>query len=439
MKKKFLSLILTVCMTFGFMFSAMAETTTEMGVDENLKKELLRYIIMTAMQNSKEEIDISELFLDTLTDLSKGSDEEYNKILRSLMESMDEYGEYYSNDEINELNADLNSVSGGIGATVEMRNGCFNIVNVLPSSAAESAGVEAGWQILEVDGVSMEDMSLYKALGYVRGDIGTDVTIKFLNNYHEEVTLTLTRCLIDIPTVSHQMLETKHKIGYIVINNFATTTGQELREAIEDLKSQGMDRLILDLRYNGGGVLEDACDVASCFLDKGKKILTIDPNEIYEDSVFYSTGKIFDGKLLVLVNEYSASASEVVTGALKDHGRATIMGIRTFGKGTVQNLYSLPLYGGMFKFTTAHYLTPNGTNINNIGIEPDIRVHNTEYKLLDQEVEQLKLERKLNIGDSGEDVWTIKEFLRMLNYDVTDGNVYDESTFYNVKKIPEFK
>ena len=355
MKKRITALLLG-CFIFLFGFTAIAEESGS-GVSDASKKELLRYILFTAQQESKEELDYTEVFLDTLMKYAEDSDEEYNKLLRFFTESLDEYGEYYSPEEIETLNADLTSVSGGIGATVEMRNGAFNIVNVLPNSSAEKAGVEAGWQILEVDGISMENISLYKALTYVRGEIGTELTIKFLNNAHEEVTMTITRCQIDIDTISYQMLsDTKHKIGYIAIDNFSTTTGTELREAISDLKSQGMERLILDLRNNGGGVLEGALEVASCFLDKGKTILTIEPNNPEKKEIYTSTGKIFDGKMLVLVNEYSASASEVVTGALKDHGRAEIMGIKTYGKGTVQTLFNLPLYGGVFKFTTAHYL-----------------------------------------------------------------------------------
>lgn len=436
MKKRILALLMSIFMIFGCSFSVFAEEESPFLVTEETKKEIVRYILLTVLQEAKEDVNMTELLLDTLGRYAEGSDEEFDKMLRYFAEAIDEYGEYYSPEEVEALNADLTSVSGGIGATVEMRNGAFNIVNVLPSSAAEQAGVESGWQILEVDGVSMEDMSLYKALTYVRGEIGTPVTIKFLNMRYEEVTLTLIRGQIDIETVSHQMLEnTTKKIGYIVINNFATTTGTELKDAIVELKKQGMEKLILDLRYNGGGVLEGALEVASCFIDRDKTILTVEPKNEGRRQIYASTGKIYDGELLVLVNEFSASASEVVTGALKDHKRATIMGIKTYGKGTVQTLYTIPVYGGLFKFTTAHYLTPNGTNINKVGIEPDIKVPNTEYQLMEQEVPKLTLNRKFNIGDKGEDVAVVKDFLRQMNYDVTKDDVYDEAAFRSVMQF----
>lgn len=431
MKKKIIALF--GCFVFLFGAASFAEDAKN-GINDETKKELLRYIYYTALADAKEDIDYEEVFLDTLMKYAENSDEDFNRLLRNFTEALDEYGEYYSPDEVEELNADLTSVSGGIGATVEMRNGAFNIVNVLPDSSAEKAGVEAGWQILEVDGVPMESISLYKALSYVRGEIDTEVTIKFLTNAKTESTLTLTRCRIDIATLNYQMLtETTHKIGYITIDSFSTTTGSELREALNDLMSQGMERLILDLRDNGGGVLEGAVEVASCFLDKGQTILTVEPNNPEKKEVYTSTGKIFDGKILVLANEYSASAAEVVTGALKDNNRAEVMGNKTYGKGTVQTLYNLPFYGGVFKFTTAHYLTPSETDINKIGISPDIKVPNEEFQLMDQETPQLKLEKKFNLGDADDEIKIIKDFLYQLNYDVTVDNIYDEKTFYAIK------
>lgn len=425
MKKRIVALILSLI--FIFSFSAMAE------VSKDSKRELLRYILFTAQSNAKDELSSTDVLLKTLIDYAE-TDEEYEQLLRNLTQNLDEYGEYYTPEEINELNADLTSVSGGIGATVEMRNGELNIVNVLPESGAEKAGVQAGWVILEVDGVKMEGMSLYKALSYVRGDIGTEVKIKFLNNEYKEVTLTVTRGKIDIDTIAYQMLtNTTNKIGYITIDSFSTTTGAEMRDAISDLKSQGMQRLILDLRDNGGGVLEGALEVADCFLDNGKKIVTIEPKDTKQSQVYYADGKIFDGKMLILANEYSASASEVVIGALKDHKRAEVMGWNTYGKGTVQTLYNLPVYGGVFKFTTAHYLTPNGTNINKVGIEPDYKVPNEEFQLMDQETPTLKLEKKFNIGDIDPDIKIIKDFLIKLRYDVTEDDTYDEKTFHAIK------
>jgi len=425
MKKRIASIMMSIIMILSFFNVSYAES----AVDEETKKELVRYILFAALNDSKEEIDSTELFLDTLMKYADDDDEKFNELLRNFTESIDEYGEYYSPEEVNEISTDLTGVSGGIGATVEMANGILSVVNVLPGSAAESAGVGAGWRINKVDGESMEGKSLYGALSYVRGEIGTEVEIEFITTDKKAVTLTLVRGQIDVASVSYTTVaDTKNKIGYISIENFSATTGTELKEALEEFKKENIKKIILDLRYNGGGVLEGALEVASCFLPKDKVIVTIEPkNEDYSET-YKSTGQIYKDELVVLVNEYSASASEVVTGALKDHKRATIVGVRTFGKATVQTVMPLPLYGGLFKFTTAHYKTPSGSRINKHGIIPDYTIPIEEYQLHPTEVEEPILERKFDIGDKGEDVKLIKDFLTKLDYRISEDDVYDEAT-----------
>ncbi len=428
MKKRFLSFLLTVIMIFSLSTVSFAQST----VDEETKRELIRYILFTAMNYSKDDIDSTELFLDTLMKFAGEDDEKFNEVLRNFTESIDEYGEYYSEEEVNELTTDLTGVSGGIGATVEMANGILRVVNVLPDSAAEKAGVGTGWRINKVDGESMEGKSLYGALSYVRGDIGTEVEIEFITPEKKAVTLTLVRGQIDVASVSHSVIENtkdvNDKIGYIVIENFSATTGTELKEVLSEYKKDKIEKIILDLRYNGGGVLEGALEVASCFLPKGKVIVTIEPKNEKESEVYKSTGSVYDGDIVVLVNEYSASASEVVTGALKDHKRATVVGVRTFGKATVQTINPLPLYGGLFKFTTAHYVTPNGERINKYGLIPDFTIPIEEYQLQPYEVEEPKMERKFDVGDAGEDVKLIKDYLTKIGYRLSENDVYDEET-----------
>ena len=193
--------------------------------------------------------------------------------------------------------------------------------------------------------------------------------------------------------------------------------------------------MILDLRYNGGGVLEGALQVAGIFLEEGQEILTVEPREEASKEVFYASGKMFDGEVLILVNEYTASASEVVTGALKEHKRATVVGERTYGKGTVQHLFSLPLYGGYFKFTIAEYLAPNGVEINHKGVSPHLTVYNENYKLTEEEIPHFPFMRVMRIGDSGEDVKNMKDSLKLLNYSLDDTDIFDQDTFNAVKSF----
>lgn len=433
MKKRIIALFTTVFLVVGCSFSALAENS---GVSEDSKKELIRYILFNALQTAKEDVDSTELFLDTLMKLTDGDDEKYNDVLRAFTESIDEYGEYYTQEEVNAVQTDLTGVSGGIGATVEMSNGKFRVVNVLPGSASENAGVMAGWQILNVDGVSMEGKSLYGALAYVRGDIGTDVNIDFLTNDGDVVNLTLTRGQIDVASISYaELANTKNPVGYIKIDNFSETTGSEVKTALEEFNEKKIDNLILDLRYNGGGVLDGALEVASCFLKKGAKIVTVEPKNEKEAQTYTSTGAVYDGNLVILMNEYTASASEVVAGALTDNKRAVTVGWKTFGKGTVQTIRGLPLYGGLFKFTTAHYKTPNGTDINKVGITPDYKVSIVEYRLDQSEVPEPVKERKFNLGDSGEDVKVIKEYMTKIGYSFENDDTYDEETKEAVKNF----
>lgn len=431
MKKRLISLFTTVFLVVGCSFSVFAENT---GVSEESKKELIRYILFNALQTAKEDVNSTDLFLDALMKIAGDDDEKYDDILRAVTESIDEYGEYYTEEEVNAIQTDLTGVSGGIGASVEMSNGKFRVVNVLPGSASESAGVMAGWQILTVDGVSMEGKSLYGALAYVRGDIGTDVNIDFLTNDGEVVNLTLTRGQIDVASISYaELTSTKNPVGYIKIDNFSETTGSEVKTTLEEFNEKKIDSIILDLRYNGGGVLDGALEVASCFLKKGAKIVTIEPKNEKNSVTYTSTGAIYDGDIVILMNEYTASASEVVAGALVDNKRAVTVGWKTFGKGTVQTIQGLPLYGGLFKFTTAHYKTPNGTDINKVGISPDYKTPIEEYQLHPDEVPEPVKERKFDLGDSGEDVKVIKDYLTKIGYSFENEDTYDEETKDAVK------
>ncbi|MBO5409367.1 MAG: S41 family peptidase [Clostridia bacterium] len=430
MKKKLTSVILILVMLFALPCSAHA-------LSKNNKKELMRYIYFSALSNAKTEVDAVDLFLKAIMKMVGDSDEKYEEALKAFTQSIDEYGDYLSPEESLELDAELNGASGGIGSTVEMRNGKIYVVNVLPGSPSEKMGVQVGHTITKADGISLEGMSLNEALNYIRGEVGTEVVITFEDPMGNPYDMILIRDLIEIASLSYSTFTDYPNIGYIEITNFSVTTGEELREAITDLKNQNVNKLILDLRYNGGGVLSGAVEVAGVFLDEGKEILTVEPKDETLKETYYASGKLFDGEMIVLVNEYSASASEVVTGALKDHGRASVFGEITYGKGTVQNLFSLPLYGGYFKYTTAEYLTPNGTSINNVGIKPDYTVYNESYRLEEEDLPPFTYERVMRYEDTGEDVKNLKSALKLLNYQLDDTDVFDVDTYNAVKSFQQ--
>ncbi len=428
MKQKILSLILLF--VFCFTIPVFAGE-----VSQNNKRELIRYIYLNASKTSKEEMDLEELFLDTLMKIAGEDDEKYEQILKHFTQSIDEYGDYISPEEVSSMDADLTGKSGGIGSTVEMRNGKIYVVNVLAGSPSDKAGVNVGHAIVKADGIDLYGMSLDEALNYIRGEAGTEITITFEDPMGKLYDMILVRDIIEIASINASALTNHPEIGYIEITNFSLTTGTELKDAIRELTANGVTKLIIDLRYNGGGVLEGALEVAGAFLEEGQEILTVEPRDETKKETYYATGKVFDGEVLILVNEYTASASEVVTGALKEHKRATVVGERTYGKGTVQHLFNLPIYGGYFKYTIAEYLAPNGVEINKKGIAPNLTVYNENYTLTEEEIPYFAFMRVMRIGDSGEDVKNMKDALKILNYSLDDTDIFDQETFNAVKSF----
>ena len=430
MKKRLIAFILTLIMLFTLPYSASA-------ISQNNKKELIRYIYFSALTNAKNEVDSVELFLDTLMKFAGENDEDYEQVLKYLTQSIDEYGDYISPEESEDVDAELTGSSGGIGATVELRNGKIYVVNVLPGSPSEKMGVQVGHAIVKADGVDLSGMSLNEALTYIRGEVGTEVVITFANPYDRQYDIIIVRDVIEIASVAYSTFTDYPQIGYIDISNFSLTTGEEVKEALTDLQSQNVDKIILDLRYNGGGVLSGAIDVAGLFLEEGQEILTVEPRDETQKETYYASGHMYDGEVIILVNEHTASASEIVTAALEDHDRATVFGERTYGKGTVQNLFPLPYYGGYFKYTIAEYLTPNGTIIDKVGITPNLTVNNKGYHLTEEEIPEFEFLRVMRIGDTGEDVKNIKGSLKKLNYQLDDTNIYDLDTFNAVKSFQQ--
>ncbi len=428
MKQRILSFLFILIFCFTLPVSAST-------IDRNNKRELIRYIYLNAQNHSKETVDTVDLFLDTLMKIAEDDDETYEQILKYFTQSIDDYGDYIPPEEVSSMDADLTGKSGGIGATVEMRNGKIYVVNLIAGSPSDKAGVQVGHSIVKADGIDLYGMSLDEALMFIRGEVGTEVVITFEDPMGKYYDMILVRDIIEVASVNYSTLVEHPEIGYVEITNFSLTTGEELRNAITDLTAHGVTKLILDLRYNGGGVLEGALEVAGIFLKEGQEILTVEPRNEKNKEVFKASGKLFDGEVLVLVNEYTASASEVVTGALKEHKRATIVGELTYGKGTVQHLFPLPLYGGYFKFTIAEYLAPNGVEINKKGVSPNLTVYNETYQLTEEEIPHFPFMRVMRIGDSGEDVKNIKESLKILNYSLDDTDIFDQDTFNAVKSF----
>jgi carboxyl-terminal processing protease len=262
----------------------------------------------------------------------------------------------------------------GVGAYVEEKEGQITIVAPIPGSPAEQAGIRSGDVVLEINGKSTEGMSLIEAVLSIRGPTGTAVTLSILHQGETEpVVVSIVRAEIELPSVSSEM---KGDIAYIKITHFSERTAQELVPVLESMTPQTTG-IILDLRSNGGGLLDTVTDVTGFFLREGVVVDVVDNQGEHTIYPVKSSPLTTDLPMVVLVDGYSASGSEVLTGALQDYGRATIAGARTFGKGSVDILRQLK-DGSALYITTARWFTPKGRLIEGKGLDPDYELAEDE-------------------------------------------------------------
>lgn len=296
-----------------------------------------------------------------------------NGAIKGMMDSLgDQFSGYMDPETFPLLNDDLSGEVEGIGAEVETdpESNAVTIVNVLEGSPAEKAGLKRGDVFISVDGEDVSKLSQLELVGKVRGEEGTPVNL-IMERDGELIDVSIIRAKITLSNVEYKLLG--ENVGYVKLREFSVSANQQIKEALEKLDADRLTGVILDLRGNPGGLLNSAIDVASLFIKDGV-ILTEDFGNGRKQN-FTANGNFFglQGDLIVLVDENSASASELVAGALQDQKAATIIGVTTFGKGTVQSWQELVNKGGI-RLTTARWLTPNGSWIHGNGITPDIIV-----------------------------------------------------------------
>ena len=283
----------------------------------------------------------------------------------------DKYTVYYDEDETKALMESTSGTFSGVGATLtkDADTGYATIVNVYEDSPAEKTGLKAGDILEKIDDHEVGDEQLDTVVSWIKGEKGTEVKITVLRD-GEELELTATRDTIEVKTVSYEMKE--NQIGYIRVSEFDTVTYDQFKEALDDLENQGMQGLVVDLRNNPGGSLDTVTNMLRLLLPEGTIVSTKDKNGKKDEITCDGTHE-FKKPMAVLVNQYSASASEIFSGAVQDYGTAKIVGVTTYGKGVVQQLMDLG-DGTCLKVTIAEYYTPNGRSINGKGVEPDVEV-----------------------------------------------------------------
>ena len=332
-----------------------------------------------------------------------------NGAIKGMLTSLDPHSSFMTPDAYKEMQVDTKGEFGGLGIQIGIKDSMLTVIAPIEDTPAFKAGIKAGDKILKINSESTKDMTMQDAVSKMRGVPKTPVTLSILREgWKDTKDFTIVRDIIKIKSVKSKVLD--DHIGYIKLSQFQEQTADDLAAAIKQLNDSKVTSLILDLRNDPGGLLNSAIDVTSQFLPKGK-LVVYTKTRSGEKSEFLTNGEnTFTPPMIVLVNQGSASASEIVAGALKDWNRAAILGTQTFGKGSVQTVITLSGGAGL-RLTTAKYYTPKGTSIQNTGITPDIVVKLTakngikEHRVLrEKDLEgHLKNEQKESIPDGEEE------------------------------------
>lgn len=353
-------------------------------------------LFIPGTQGETADIDLdkfNEIYeLLDLYHLNELDDDALLEALDAIIRGLDDpYTGYMSEDEYNEFVERLNGSFGGVGIQITLQDGYLTVLTPLKDTPAERAGILAGDRIVGIDGLDVVGYSLEQAVQLIRGPEGTTVTLTIDRN-GQRLDLPLVRELIVLEKVEYDLLE--GNIGYLDIDTFGERTAKEVREAIIELQLRGADKWLIDLRSNGGGYLSVALEIANYFISEGALVHLVDR---YGETVTYEATPgilVSNQEIVVLVDQYTASAAEILAGALQDHNLATIVGVNTFGKASVQSLIPLD-NGGYLKVTTAQYLTPSGKQIQGVGLIPDKYVTGSQSQwdlalslLLDRPIEQ---------------------------------------------------
>ncbi|MDD5060272.1 MAG: S41 family peptidase [Candidatus Omnitrophica bacterium] len=338
-----------------------------------------------------------ELFSDTLAVIQKEYVDE-TKIkdliygsLKGMLSSLDPHSQFMDPDTYNELKVDTQGKFGGIGIEITLKNGILTVITPIEDTPAWKAGIKANDSIVKINDELTRDMTLTDAVKRLRGKPLDPVNITVLReNENKLLEFKIVRDIIKIKDIKYAMI-LESGVGYIRLTEFRENSTQELNNALSNLSKQGVKALIIDLRNNPGGLLDEAVKVTSRFLERNKLVAYTEGRQKDKELKFYADSRnpILDMPLAVLINEGSASGSEIVAGALQDYKRAIIIGTKSFGKGSVQTV--IPLSdGSALRLTTSHYFTPSGKIIHGKGVVPDIEVILKERDEKENESEEKK-------------------------------------------------
>lgn len=436
----FLAVLLTGVFTY-FGTSYAARTSQNQVAQSEAKNDSNSDSVASSGDLTNEDLKKLELVYDTLVngyvDKNINKDDLINGALKGMAEATgDPYTNYLVNDETAAIDETMTGSFGGIGAELRSENNRVIISNTREGTPSQKIGLQENDVILKVDGEDMEGKSISYVVSKVRGEVGTDVTLT-IQRGTQELEVKITRAKIAIETVKGTVDSTDATIGHVQINSFAKNTAKEVEKAVTDLREKGVKKFIFDVRYNPGGLLDQAIMIANMFLDEGKTILNVENRngqiKSYNASKDYGTFKITEPYVL-LVNEGSASASEILAAALKESADAKLIGTKTYGKGTVQSVVEVG-DNAELKYTMAKWLTPNKTWIHKTGIVPTEEVSMPDY----YNITIIDTREVVKEGAVSDNVKTIETILKGLGYDVTADGYFDSKTTEAVKGFQKSK
>lgn len=340
--------------------------------------------------------------------------------IKAVTDTLDDYSEYFTAEELQTFYNYVDQAYVGIGVTIQQTEEGIKVIEVNPDGGAFDAGVQLDDIIIEVEGQNIVGLGSDEASEMIRGEEGTYVNIK-VRRGETEIPLTIERRRILTETVGYTV--EKGGVGYIYISSFSDSTPESVEKALQDLERQGVKKLIIDVRDNPGGELGSVIEILEMFVPKNLVLTKIEYNDARYNGVFISNAEFRrtpDRDIVVLTNENSASASELFAGAMQYHNIAEVVGMRTFGKGSMQEFMGLinprGFHLGDIKLTVAEFTKPDGSKINGVGITPDVRVKNTYVPYDASGLTPMTLNARYTIGDEASDVLAIEERLEALSY-----------------------
>lgn len=386
-KKIFVSGVVLVAL-LGISSVGISQVTAAKKKDLYSQVELFSYALTTIQSDYVDEKNPQDLIYGAL---------------RGMLSSLDPHSQFMDPDEYKDLKTETEGKFGGLGVEITLKDNLLTVIAPVEDTPAWRAGIKAGDRIVKIGHKVTRDMNLDDAVKELRGDPGTKVAITILREGDDSIhDFVITREIIHVDDIKEPHI-IGDRIGYVRLTEFRENSYNELHQALEKLKAQGADSLILDLRNNPGGLLDVAIKIAEDFLPSGKTIVSTKGRHSSEDTIAKSEndgGDFLDWPMAVLINEGSASGSEIVAGALRDNKRAVLVGVQSFGKGSVQSVIPLPDGSGL-RLTTAKYFTPSGVCINGIGITPDVVIEENISK------EDKDSDKNKDSAQNSEDVETI--------------------------------